>query len=445
MVMKDRWLDAQVGVIGSVLIEPELAPRVIAETDAGDYTGDCLAIYNALRAMLAAKEPIDAMTVRNKLGLASAPVLKQIMCETPTSANVDAYIAACKEQSRLTQIQRLASALVSADTLEKARDISAKISVLTVESRGNRVSTMHDLLDGFMERHRTDKPVEYLDWGIAAINDNIHVGKGKYILLGGYPSDGKTALMLQLARHMSGKHRVGLFSLETDPDTISDRLVSHASQVPLRKIMKNDLLPTDWQRIMPPVQSMYDNRLEMIEASGMTASDITAVCLARNFDVVFIDYIQHVKPEGRKNSTRAEDVAEISRQFQHLAKRHKVNVIALSQFNRPEARRDGTVPAPTIHSFRDSGQLEQDADVAMLLYRTQGDAPKSPRMLRVVKNKEGELGKLLLRFDGATQTFSRAVHDEIERYAAQSKRETRLGALEPATEDNPFRQQELPM
>lgn len=445
MVREDRWLDAQVGVLGSVLIEPELAPRVIAETDAGDYTGDCLAIYNALRSMFAAKEPIDAMTVRNKLGQASAPVLKQIICETPTSANVDAYIAACKEQSRLTQIQRLASALLQAVTLDEARDIAGKINSLTVDRRGSRITTISELIDGFMERHQSNKPVEYLDWGIAAINDNIHVGKGKYILLGGYPSDGKSALMLQMAKYMSDKHRVGIFSFETDDETTSNRLASHASQVPLEKIMTNDLSLTDWQRIHPPLRSMYDNRMEFVDAPGMTAADIVAISISRNFDVVFIDYIQQIKPDPSKRGTRADEVAEISRQLQQMAKRYKINVIALSQLNRPEARRDGSVPAPTLRSFRESGQLEQDADVAMLLYRTESDAPNSPRMLRVVKNKEGKLGKLLLHFDGATQTFSRSVHDEIARYAAQAKRDGRTSDLQPPSEDNPFRQQELPM
>lgn len=454
--MKDRWLDAQVGVIGSVLIEPELAPRVIAETDTGDYTGDFLAIYNAMRAMFAAKEPIDAMTVRNKLGLASAPVLKQIMLETPSSANVDAYIAACKEQSRLTRLGGLAMQIAESQTLDEARALLEKANELSIDRSYSRAVSMEEALLTFFDTHQKTKK-EYLSWGIAALDDNLSVDRGDFVILGGYPSDGKSALMLQMAWHMSQKYRVGIFSFETSSAKLFDRLISHAQRIPLPHIKRSGMSDDEWKIITSSANSISGRPLELVEAAGMSTSDVLAMSVSRRYEIIFVDYLQLITPDMRRGGNRTEDVARISMALHTMAQRHGIIVIALSQLKRPEGQPrkpkyvdlDGEqaalVPAPTLSSLRESGQLEQDADVVMFLYRMFPGSKDQTRRLTIAKNKEGTLGGFNFRFDGATQTFSRAVHDEIARYAAQSKRETRLGALEPATEDNPFRQQELPM
>lgn len=446
MVTPERWLEAQAGVLGSVMIEPELAPKVVAETDAADYGGEYRSVYTALREMLADKQPIDALTVCNKLGAASEPLIRRLIEITPTAANVDAYIAACKEQSRLTALHDLGIALSGAASVDDAREQVSKAAALTVDARNSQISSAAQLIEGFWRRHEQGKPVEYLDWGIEAINANVCVGKGKYIIIGGYPSTGKSALMIQFARHMSAKRKVGIFSYETDCDTIADRLMSHAAGIDLRGIMRNDLQTTDWQRLTYTASKLYGATLDVIYASGMTASDIMAITLAKQYDVIMIDYVQLVTPQSSRRDMRSEEVAQISRQLQQLAKRHEVNVIALSQLSRPETNKKGEVPAPTLRSLRESGQLEQDADVVMLLYNTDSRDTKSARMLRIAKNKEGELGGILLHFSGATQTFRRATEDEIRRYRGLSmdaQRANGVGKLEPADADNPFKQLEI--
>jgi len=130
-----------------------------------------------------------------------------------------------------------------------------------------------------------------------------------------------------------------------------------------------------------------------------------------------------------------------------MARQHRILVVELSQLTRPQQNKDKSYPPPSMSSLRESGQLEQDADVIMFLYRTQHGEQNSPRELFVAKNKEGTLGKISLQFDGATQTFSRSTYDEINRLAAKGKRETMAAARaaqtsldgldEPET-DNPF-------
>ena len=169
----NAWLEAQVGVLGSVLIEPSLAAKVVAETDEGDYTGDCRSIYRAIAELLAAHEPVDAMTVRNRLGPDSEPAIRRMMELTPTAANVSAYIAAAMEQARLLALQRIGADLMASISLDDARELISKASALTVDRRGFTASTMAQMMDDFMTRHGENKQTEFLDWGLPAINDYI--------------------------------------------------------------------------------------------------------------------------------------------------------------------------------------------------------------------------------------------------------------------------------
>ena len=142
--------------------------------------------------------------------------------------------------------------------------------------------------------------------------------------------------------------------------------------------------------------------VHLIEASNMTAEDIRAVTLSRKFDVIFIDYLQNVKGQNPK-ATPYERASDTSRTLQALSRTGKVLVIALSQLSRPETRKDGKLVPPGMSSLRESGQIEQDADVIGLLYRQGVDDNSSNRILKVVKNRTGELLDLLLAFSGATQ------------------------------------------
>lgn len=442
------WLDAQSGVLGSVLINPDLAPRLLAETSEQDYSGEYRNIYRAITALLAEGAPVDAVTIRAKLGPAYTKQLTDMIRYTPTSANFEAYIDATKEQSRLTALQALAGELAGAVTLDDAREILSRAQALTVESEAKRVYSMTQMLTDFYANHQNSKK-EYINWGIAALDEKIYADKGDVVVIGGYPSDGKSALMLQFAYHMATKYRVGIFSFETSQQKITDRLVAHVMQLPFGRIKHSDLRLEEWHRISAGADSFTGRAIETIEASGMTVNDILGITLARRYDVIFIDYIQLIQvARARRSDTRNNELAEISKALHTMAQRHGVLVVELSQLTRPPGKpKDGVVPAPTMSSLRESGQLEQDADVIMLLYRTEPAAQNSPRMLHVAKNKEGELGYIELEFNGSTQTFSRSTKKEVARIIQKGLREARAakGQLQDPDDDNPFLQDELPM
>ena len=163
----------------------------------------------------------------------------------------------------------------------------------------------------------------------------------------------------------------------------------------------------------------------------MSAEDVLGVTLSRGFKVIALDYVQLVRPGAvRKGGTRAEEVAEISKSLALMARRHKLLVLELSQLSRPAKNAKGKTPPPTLSSLRESGQLEQDADVVALLYRT-GEAEDARRELFIAKNKEGRIGRMELSFNGEAQRFSYIARgDNIPRElmnAQQKRRDAERG------------------
>lgn len=438
-VLQQVWQDAQLSVIGSMLIDPECVPAVLAETDSGDFDGFSQAAYNAIRRLSLEGRAIDPVIVLDALGPEYRSRIVDTMKATPTSAHAVEYARIAREHSRLNALRKLSCELASVSSMDEAKDLIGRAQSLTVERRGLEVRSWAQMVDGFIDSRRDNKEQDFIDWGFDALNSTLHISRGKFVLLGGEPSSGKSALMLQLGMHISKKYRVCIFSLETDEQELTGRLLAHKAQISLSRILRNRLRLEEWQKINRTCAETYGNTLDVIDAAGMTADDIVSMTLARRYEIIFIDYVQLVVPSGSAKDIREQQVAKISRQLQRLAKQHGVVVIALSQLSRPETDRDGNSKEPTMHSFRESGQLEQDADAAMILYKTLPKDPKSSRKLFICKNKTGELGRMTLNFDGAFQTFSYVPPDE------RLHEVSRIGTLSPTSNDNPFVQNTIPI
>lgn len=405
VISSQDWLDAQVGVLGSVLISPELAAKVVSETSEEDYTGQCLSIFKAIKSLFMQGKPADAVLIREKLGEPYTVVLMQMMEVTPTAANIDHYIAACRERGRLLRLRDLGQQLQDAEDLDAASDLLEKANKAMVKRTGVRIVTMEQALSSFWERHEGEK--EYLSWPIDGLQDKLYAEAGDFIILGGYPSDGKSALALQMAYHMAKTKRVGFFSFETSDRKLFDRMMSSVSRIPMERIKTNGMSEKDWDLAAKAASEINRRHLEYIPASGMTVSDIQAVSYAQRYEVIFVDYLQLINGKGRD---RFSVVTEISIGLHTMAQSTGIAVIALAQLNRPEKRKDGTTPEPTLSSLRESGQIEQDADIVFMLYRPSIKAPT--RELMILKNKEGRLGQMTLDFDGQHQTFTRQAKDK---------------------------------
>ena len=406
MVKQEDWTGAQASLIGSMLIDPACIGMVMSEIRPEDLTGSYRTMLEAIVDLRIHGQTVDPVTVLDRIGPAYRDEVIRLMRETLTAANVEAYIDVCKEQSRLAQLGAIGMELAGAISLEDAREALQRAQAVAVERASAASVGMITALADFFDRHRKGE-TKYVSFGFDALDERLNVDLGDVVVLGGYPSDGKTALMLQWAWHIGRELPVGIFSFETSAAKLSDRLFTQAvSELRFTDVKRSNLTMQQWRALTGASLDIGKRRVELIEAAGMTAADVLGVTLSRGFKVIALDYVQLVAPGTvRRGGTRAEEVAEISKALALMARRHGILVIELSQLQRPPRGKNGKIPPPEMSNLRESGQLEQDADVVALLYRI-GEAEDAQRELYVAKNKEGRRGRIGLRFDGERQRFS---------------------------------------
>lgn len=203
---------------------------------------------------------------------------------------------------------------------------------------------------------------------------------------------------------------MGYFSLETKPEKIIDRTVASVCGVDFGRIKGHALTQEDWDACAARSKAYTTRKLEVIKAGSLSVTDIQALALAGQYEIIYVDYLQLVEPEDRRRS-ETEIVAQISKDLHTMAQTTGITVCALSQLSRPE-KSGREEKAPGLHSLRQSGQIEQDADGVMLLYKEEPDNPQSRRCLKIAKNKEGIAGGIAyLVFDGAHQRFRDSLVD----------------------------------
>ena len=261
--------------------------------------------------------------------------------------------------------------------------------------------------------------------GVSVLDERIFAEPGDMVVLGGYPSDGKTALALQFAFGIGKKHRVGFFSYESTRDKLFDRTVSRAAMLSYTKIKRNQLTEADYRDLLELRPQLTAPQLTLIDAAGMTVLDIQAYSQAHRYDVVFVDYLQKIAaPRGTRQSD-FERVSAISSSLQQFGRITGTTVVALSQLSRPDRdAKTKKIRPPVLSDLRSSGQIEQDADVVLFLHREDYDDKQSNRILKIAKNKEGEaMDYVRFRFDGDLQTFSRIAPETPAPPAEKPKRE----------------------
>ena len=421
--VKDR-LSNQEAVLGALLIEDKLIGPVLSKVSDRDFLDDVYRkIFQAIRAQFVSGKPVDPVTVRDRLGEGEdwSKLLLQIMDDVPTAANIWEYVPRMQEQARVVQGQGIALELAEARDMEELRRGLDKLQALTVERQDVRRMNMEQMLHSFWSRHTT--PHQYMTWGLSKLDEQLFVDLGDMLVLGGYPSAGKTALAVAFAYHQSEAKRVGFYSLETSRYKLADRLISNMAGIEMAAIKRGALTEEEWTQAANASQDILRHQLELIDASGMTASDIRADALANRYQVVYVDYLQIVEPETRK-ANRTEQVSAISRTFQQMAHGNGILVVALSQLTRSEKTRDESkYIEPTMSDLRESGQIEQDADAILLLYLEDPSRPnESRRVLKLAKNKDGERGRMYLTFDGAYQRFRQSVVEQAAPQTTPMKR-----------------------
>ena len=397
---REHALDAEQAVLGSFLIDPGIQQQLFARVRPEDFLSSAnRKIYTTARELFRAGEPVDGVTVRDKLGQEYTRLLMELMEITPTSANWEVYAAIMRDQASHQRLRDLAEQVLEQPNLEGCRPLVADMGQVLSAGPETDSWTMRQMVDDFFNGQDPDTPApKYITYGLDVLDNGSYTELGDVVIIGGYPSDGKTALALSMAYHMAAEYKVGFFSLETDKRKVRDRLMAHIGQISLGDIKRRRLTDPDWVALAAKGSEMSKRDLTVVPAAGMTAY---------GFQVILIDYIQLVTPETDRRTPRSEQVAEVSRSFHTFAQRTNTLVVELAQLSRPE--RGGWRP-PTMQDLKESGQLEQDADMILLLYRPDPEDEtldqNDNRSLKIGKNKEGRRGTWPLAFDGDRQTFT---------------------------------------
>lgn len=395
-------IESQTAVLGCMLIDARTHGDIFAKVHDRDFSSEHFRnIFRTARSIFHEGKPLDAVTLLHQLGEEYRQTLTEIIEVTPTAANCSEYIDLLLESAKLGRLQDLGLQLTQAATLEEAALIAGRLAEIETYNSGMQAVPISKGITEFFARQNS-KP-EYIQLGITKIDQKLFAELGDYIVLGGRPSDGKTALALQMALTLSKKYRVGIFSLETNHDKLYDRLLTNACILDFSKVKKREMSEDDFSRIASMTSDLCGHDLDVISAAGRTIDEIQSYALAHRYQIVMVDYLQLIRTTAR-NSTREQEVAAISIGLQRLAHQHGILVIALAQLTREEKKGQQTA-APRMSSLRESGQIEQDADAIMLLYRLNPNDPDSERRLKLAKNKEGRIGYVDLQFIGAQQSF----------------------------------------
>lgn len=390
-------------LLGAILIKPDLAPYALPDLELEHFPADLQPVFAALSGLWNAKGKLDAVEACARYPEQKAAILECVQeCENEcvhlTRDHVREWTQLVREQAVLTQFQSLAlQAGSSLTTFADLPDLYGKMGeTLTLDREEQDFKPIGELVDNYIRR--LDEKAEYVPTGIAVLDRNLHLSPGNLFIIGGRPSAGKTALSLQMACEQARRgFRVCYFSLETDPDTLTARIIANRLAVPLADVKAKTVPQSD----LDDLAKLHKLPLYIRSASGKGVGWVKAQAQRMQAQVVFIDYLQ-LLAEG-KAKDRYQQITSISIALHELAQTTGILVVALAQLNRNAAH-----ASPSTADLKESGQLEQDADAILLL---SGDEAKYQAIL--AKNKEGRIGEIPLTFDKPRQRFL-AVTSELE-------------------------------
>lgn len=396
MELDERWVYAQQSILGSVLISPECAGKIVFGVSATDFVAQYRTIYEAIRDLYTTGKAVDPVTVLDRIGGKDKyqSLIQELMEITPTAANIDYYIGICRERSRVYQYQQMGAQLQAADSAEQAEKILS--SANTVSAGLTMASwTMGEALKNFFNTYHRKK--EYLPWYLPQLNSQISLEFGDFCLLGGRPSSGKTAFALEAAIYWAAVcgYRVGFYSHETSREKVTNRMLAACSRVPLDGLKHSTLTEAQLANVRAVSSRINEAPIDLIECAGKSVQEMQAFALARRHQIIIVDYLQIVSGPGKDEYAQ---VSAISKSLHVMCRNLNIFCLALCQLSRTRGAR------PSLEDLRSSGQLEQDADAVLFLHKQEGK--DTEREFVIAKNKEGECRTTRLHFSGSIQHFS---------------------------------------
>ena len=424
---------AEQAVIGSMLIDPRCIPEVLEKLKADEfYIKLNRDIYETIYTMFSYGQTIDPVTVLDQMHVrgvyqeGSEKYMAEVMSVTPTAANVMEYAAIVRDRALLRRLGEAADEINSmvyegsgeADSVLEAAERRI-YSLRQGRNVGGLVpvsSVVQDVFDTLSETAASGSKIPGISTGLSDLGRvTLGLNKSELILIAARPGMGKTSIALNLALHaaMNLKKTVAIFSLEMSREQLVTRLLSRASLVPSQNLLTGQLSEQQWREISDAAQALSATDIRIDDNPSLTVSEMNAQCRrVPKLDLVVIDYLQLMQSAGSghtwSNESRTQAVSDISRMLKIMAKELNVPVICLSQLSRAnESRQD---KRPMLSDLRESGAIEQDADVVIGLYRDgyYNKESENPNLAEaiILKNRKGQTGTVELLWLPEYTTFS---------------------------------------
>lgn len=427
-------IEAESSVLGALMLEKDSIIRVADLLASEDfYKPSHAKIYEAIISLFEKHQPIDILSVTSRLKedslldeIGGSSYLTDLINSVPTASHIEHYAKIVKEKKVLRDLI-MASAEIAEnafepkDDLEKILDsIEQKIFSISQRSISQRFTAVKDELHQAYERierlHRGGDTLRGVSTGFKDI-DNILSGlqKSDLIVVGARPSLGKTSLVLDIARHaaLKGNHLVGFFSLEMSREQVVDRLISAEAGVPLWKLRTGKLSSdTDFELIQQALDTLSRAPFYIDDSPSPTILQMRSMArrlqMERGLSLIVIDYLQLIQPRTGSDNI-VQQITEISRGLKGLARELNIPVVAVSQLSRAVDQRE--IKVPRLSDLRESGAIEQDADVVLFIYRKDRDKltvnaeEENMAEIIVAKHRNGPLGTVKLRFDQEKASF----------------------------------------
>ncbi|MGM9612160.1 MAG: replicative DNA helicase, partial [Butyricicoccus sp.] len=387
-------------------------------------------IFETIYSMFNNAMRIDAVTVLDQLKSAGLyddaggrAYLMQLMDVTPTSAGVREYAAIVRDKSMLRAIAQAGAEIekmafegggTAADIAELAEQKIYNVRQgREIKGLSHIKNVIMDLYAQLDERSRSDSDIPGISTGFRDLDHALTgLNKSDLILVAARPGMGKTAFALNIALNAAkaSKKDVVVFQLEMSKDQLASRFLASEALIESQKLKTGNLAEDDWIKIARATNVLAKTRIYVDDNPAITVAEIKAKCrrLGDGLGLIVIDYLQLMQSGGRRNDNRTQEVAEISRALKIMAKELNVPVVCLSQLSRAAEQRADK--KPMLSDLRESGAIEQDADIVMFIYRddyyNEDSEQKNVAEIIIAKNRHGATGSIHLQWIGQYTTFS---------------------------------------
>ena len=427
-------IEAEKALIGSVFWSYGALQKACEEVEKEYFYLDSNSkIFETIKGLYEEKKPVDINTVTtelinkdliNKIG--GIEYLNEVINSVATGANIEYYINTTLEKYTQRRMIEVATNIIS---LANNPDVSVSETVETAEksilnvSKTRKTSEFRSVQDVLTKAQedleklaKTKGKVTGLTTGLVDL-DNLTNGFNptQLVIVAARPAVGKTAFALNIAcaAAKSTKKNIAIFALEMPAEQLIMRMISSLGQVDNKKLQTGRMENEDWKRVNEAISQLADTNIYFHDTGGVTASEIKAKCRrlstqGEGLGLVIIDYLQLIDSSARYQGSRQQEVSEISRSLKTMALELEVPVIALSQLSRSVEKREDK--KPVLSDLRESGSIEQDADIVAALHAPEVDAPPDdslpvPIQLIILKHRNGPIATIDMLFKKRTSTF----------------------------------------